>query len=340
MSAKPYLYVSRWAASLVFAAFLVIICSPVTAHASASVDGIAVNPATNGGPDKSRTRFDYELNPGQPARDSIYVYNAGSTPQDVNLYARDAFTGSKGDFLVQDEATQPSDVGKWVVFVNNKTTYQLTLKPHEYMTIPFTLLTPASAAPGDHVGAVVASATTKGANLNIVRRVAVRLYARLSGQISPRLIVTNLKVVAQENPINPFSGQATVSYDIENTGNVELAADVKVQPIGGGDIASGSFVETRVTNLLPGSKRRMVVKFKDLFESTAVGARLTYTGVFPTNYKTAQQPRGQELVSSPSFPTAWVIWISLASFLILGLSLLSRRRKSKGKGETRAASDK
>jgi hypothetical protein len=117
-----------------FLAFVVIALSSVhlSAPASASTpgfgnhqaaeetDAIAVNPATNGAADKSRTRFDYQLNPSQPARDSIYVVNTGTSSQDVTLYARDAFAGAKGDFLIQDQSVEPTDVGSWVRFDGNK----------------------------------------------------------------------------------------------------------------------------------------------------------------------------------------------------------------------------
>jgi dihydroorotate dehydrogenase (fumarate) len=331
MSKRRLIASIRNIAAIVLFALIGTVVSANSSYAASDTDGIAVNPATDGGPDAGRSRFDYQLNSGQPARDSIYVYNTGSTVQSVTLYARDAFSGPKGEFLIQDESTQPVDVGNWVEFVNKKPTYLVTLKPHGFVTIPFTLNTPSNASPGDHVGAIVASATTSGKNLNIVRRVAVRLYARLSGQISPRLVVSGLKSVAGQNWINPFASELAVSYDIENTGNVELAADVTVQPQGGFDVATGSAVETRVTNLLPGSKRHIRLVIKGLMVSTASGAKLTYTGVFPSNYQSAQQPKGQQIVSQPTFPIAWVIWVSL----LLGLAgtslLVIRRRRKSGR---------
>jgi dihydroorotate dehydrogenase (fumarate) len=310
-----------------------------TAFASGDTDGIAVNPASNGAPDSSRTRFDYQLNSGQPARDSIYVYNTGSTVQRVTLYARDAYSGSKGEFLIQDEATAPVDVGNWVEFVNNKPTYLVTLKPHAFVTIPFTVNTPGNASPGDHVGAIVASATTSGKNLNIIRRVAVRLYARLSGQISPRLAVSGLKVVPAQNWLNPFASELAVSYDIKNTGNVELAADVTIAPQGGFDWPSGSAVDSRITNLLPGSSRHVHLVLKGLTVSTASGIKLIYTGVFPSNYLSAQQPKGQQVISQPTLPLAWITWIAALVGAAAAMVLWIRRKRRIGRNGKHVSND-
>jgi dihydroorotate dehydrogenase (fumarate) len=312
-------------ATLLLVVLLTQFSASKASFAAPETDGIAVNPATNGAPDVNRSRFDYKLNSGQPARDSIYVYNAGSTIQDVTIYARDAFTGTKGEFLIQEESSQPIDVGSWVEFDGNKTSYMVTLKPRAFVTIPFTVNTPSNASPGDHVGAIVASATTSGENLNIVRRVAVRLYARLSGQISPRLEVTHLKAVPSQSWWNPFSSSLSVSYDLQNTGNVELSADVVVQPLGGFDWATGSAVQSRITNLLPGSKRHVNLSVKDLVLSSSSGIKLTYVGVFPANYESAQQPKGQQVVSEATFPVAWLVWTA-ALLLIAGVFIFAVRR--------------
>jgi len=256
----------------------------------------------------------------------------------VRLYARDAFTDSNGAFLVQGEEQPPVDVGSWVTFMKGKITYAVTLKPHGYMTIPFDVATPTNASPGDHVGAVVVSATTQGAKLSIVRRVAVRLYARLSGQISPRLEVTNVQVSNTPSIINPFDSTDSVSYDIKNTGNVELAADVNVQPTGLFGVATGTAVSTRITNLLPGSQQSITVKLPGLSQSAVAAALVTYTGVLSTNYQTSQQPRGQAQASTTTMPWAWVIWVSLFSALLIVWRILVVKRRNRPMTEQEHAS--
>jgi len=324
--------------ALVLVALFASLMPVGSAQAAPSTDGVAVNPATNGGPDKSRTRFDYQLNPSQPAEDSIYVYNTGTTDQEVTLYARDAFAGPKGDFLIQDFKSEPTDVGSWVTFVNKKSTYVVTLKPHGYVTIPFSVNTPANATPGDHVGAIVASATTKGTSLNIVRRVAVRLYARLAGQVSPRLQLSNLTVTNSASALNPFDSSVVVSYDLENTGNVDLSADLTVQPTGIFGINTADQVVTRITNLLPGSKRHLTQTIKGLTQTGVSAVAVTYTGILASSYATSTQPRGRIDSSSFALPTAWLLWLVVLLIIIFSITAISRARKSRPMTEQEHAS--
>lgn len=331
-----------------FIAFIVIALSSVhlSAPASASTpalgvhqaaeetDAIAVNPANNGTVDKSRTRFDYQINPSQPARDSIYVVNTGTTSQDVTLYARDAFAGAKGDFLIQDQSVQPTDVGSWVRFDGNKKVYTFTLKPRGFMTVPFDVLTPSDATPGDHVGAIVASAVTKGSTINIVRRVAVRLYARLSGQLKARLELTNVQTKAYVNPFNPFASNQVVSYDIKNVGNVELAADVAVSTAGPLGLFGGTPEILRITNLLPGSERHVSQTVAGAGQLVASRTTVIFTGIFTSSTVVAQQPRGREDITTYAVPTGWLVWLAILVALVLVWRRVARMRsKSKASGD-------
>jgi dihydroorotate dehydrogenase (fumarate) len=338
MFARSQSFSFRALLALVAIAIVATLMPAGVAQAAAASDGVAVNPATAGGPDKSRTRFDYQLNPSQPAEDSVYVYNTGTTDQEVTLYARDAFGGAKGEFLIQDEKVQPTDAGSWVTFVNKKTTYVVTLKPHGYVTIPFTVNTPANATPGDHVGAIVASAITKGSALNIIRRVAVRLYARVSGQVSPRLELSNLQVTNSASAINPFDSTVVVSYDIENTGNVDLSADLTVQPTGIFGVNTADQVITRITNLLPGSKRHLSQTITGLTQTGTSGVSVTYTGILSQSYATSTQPRGRVDEASFVLPTAWLLWLGALLALIVIWALIARARRSRPMSEQEHAS--
>jgi dihydroorotate dehydrogenase (fumarate) len=308
--------------------------------AAEETDAIAVNPATGGAADKTRTRFDYELNSSQPARDSIYVVNTGSSAQDVTLYARDAFAGEKGDFLIQDQSVEPTDVGSWVRFDGNKKVYTFTLKPRGFITVPFDVLTPGDATPGDHVGAIVASAVTKGSTLNIVRRVAVRLYARLSGRANARLELTNVQTKTYVNPFNPFASNQVVSYDIKNVGNVELAADVAVSTAGPLGLFGGAPETLRITNLLPGSERHISQTVAGAGQLVASSTTVIYTGILTSNTVAAQQPRGRADLTTYALPTGWLVWFGVLVALTLAVRRLSRiSAQSKPRGEHNEETD-
>jgi len=292
-------------------------------------DAIAVNPATNGEADPSRTRFDYQLNPGQPARDSIYIVNTGTSVQEVTLYARDAYSGSDGEFLIGDESSKSTDVGSWVIFEGNKETYSFSLKPGNFVTIPFTVLTPVDASPGDHAGAIVASAVSKGVDINVVRRLAVRLYARISGQIKARLEISNLKSLSSINFLNPFEHKQTITYDLENTGNIELSADVSAQSSGPIGLFAGDPENVRVANLLPGSTRQVSQTVSGGGQFVVTNTSVIFTGIFTSEGIDVQQPRGRQDISSTTFPTGALLYLVVLSVLILGFVIAKRRSKSK-----------
>ncbi len=309
-------------------------------QAAEETDAIAVNPATHGDADKSRTRFEYQLNPGQPAGDSIYVVNTGTSVQEVTLYARDAFTGSKGDFLIQDESVAPKDVGSWVSFSGKKKVFTFTLKPRGFMTVPFDVETPVDATPGDHVGAIVASAVTKGASLNIVRRVAVRLYARLSGQLKARLELANVSSRTYVNPFNPFASNQVVTYEITNVGNVELAADVAVKTDGPFGLFGGSPETLRITNLLPGSSRHISQTIAGAGQLVVSSTTVIYTGLLTSNTVAAQQPRGRADITTYALPTGWLVWLAgLVAMLLVVRRIAGMRARAKSRGEQLETAD-
>jgi len=213
---------------LAFAGF--IGSAQAASAAQSGTDGVAAGPASAGKPDLSRVHFEYEVNPSQPAKDSIYVVNPSTTTQDVTIYARDAFSDTKGDFLIQNFDQTPTDVGAWVKFYDGSTVFKKTLKPKEFVTIPFQVSTPAGAIPGDHIGAIVASSVSAGSNINVVKRVAVRLYAHVLGQAHAHLDVTLGSLSVFTSLLNPFDSIEQISYTVKNTGNVELSAEISAQP--------------------------------------------------------------------------------------------------------------
>lgn len=292
-------------------------------------DGIAASPATAGDIDRSRTRFEYQLNAGQTARDSIYVLNTGTTPQVVTLYARDAFAGKSGEFLVQAETDQPKDIGSWVTFFNGRNVYSKTIEPKNFMTIPFDVLSPVTASPGDHIGAIVVSAKSVGGQIAVVKRVAVRLYAHVSGQLSPRLQISNVSMKSSANPANPFDSTLGVTYTLENTGNMELSADVSVQPTGLGGVSLQEPTTTRVSGLLPGSKQTVSTTVTGFVQTGFVGASVVFKGVFESDAKGAQVPMGREDVSSFVTPWGWLTAIILLAAFIIGFILIRRFPREK-----------
>jgi hypothetical protein len=188
--------------------------------------GVATRPAgTDGRPD-DRTRFSYSADPGQTVTDQVLVGNTGNARQDFTVYATDAYNSSDGTFSLLATADTPTALGSWVKFDNGEDRIQFSLDPDEVRLLTFTVAFPADATPGDHAGGLVASVIENGQQVNLDRRVATAMYARVSGELQPRLTVSSFDAAYQGDWWNPFNGTVKMLYTVTNSGNVALAANV------------------------------------------------------------------------------------------------------------------
>jgi len=199
-----------------------------------------------------RPNLSYEVAPGATVDDAVTVFNYGTVPLTFAVFGTDAFNNPDGDFDLLPTAEEPTDVGSWVTVAQRN----LTVAPGKAVTVPITIEVPADARPGDHVGAVLASAPVEGAGpdgklVSFDRRTGTRLYVRVDGPLSPELAVTGIRTVYRPSP-NPLGGSARVTYRIENRGNVRLGADHRVSVGGPFGIAAKRATGETVKELLPG----------------------------------------------------------------------------------------
>lgn len=205
------------------------VLAPAAAHAAEGDEatGVSLRPADTTGAFDGRTNFRYKADPGQSVQDYAAVVNTGTEPNDFTLIATDAFNDENGDFALLPTDDEPELIGRWITFENGTNRMKVTLQPGEGRLVPFTLALPADATPGDHVGGVVASVLTADGQVQLDRRVAIRLYARVSGDLQPSLTITSLGASHAGDWWNPASGTVTVRYTVHNPGNVALAANVE-----------------------------------------------------------------------------------------------------------------
>jgi hypothetical protein len=248
----------------------ILLGAPASASPSATSDDTvtwSVTPSQGTG--KSRQSFDYKVDPGTQIQDSVVVANRGTTPADFLIYATDARndfdTGAFG-LLTRDE--KPVDIGGWIKTASDK----ITLQPGQQANIPFTLLIPSDATPGDHVGGIVAAVlttTTKnGSTITLEQRVGSRVYLTVSG--TPKVGVEANGLVAGFTPEwNPFApGAMSVSYDVRNSGNIRMDINQKVDIAGPFGIPLGSYTPDPLSNLLP----RQTVRVKVTVPAIAAAA--------------------------------------------------------------------
>ena len=227
--------------ALLVAALVVI---PVTPAAADDI-GWSVQPANSA--TGTRSYFGYELAPGEQLTDTVRVTNRAATPTTFTVYGTDAYTTVDGGFDLLAAKTPPRDIGSWIALAAKA----YTVPGNGHLDIPFRLAVPTNASPGDHAGGVIASVVTPGTSgdgqqVNIDRRVAARVYLRVSGPTSPSLRTESVRVSYD-------GGDMTVAYQLHNTGNLRITGVSRVRITGPFGIGLARTPDAEVPELLPGA---------------------------------------------------------------------------------------
>lgn len=316
-------------ALLVLGGFL----APATAAMGAEADAsMTWGVSTGGNSNPPRDNFTLEAEPGETLTDSMLVSNHGTAPLTLAIYAADGFTTADGqlDVLTADKTSE--GVGAWVEFAAPA----ITLGPDETTEVPFTVTVPENAEPGDYAGAVLTSlSSTGGGGFSVDRRLGVRVYLRVAGELAPSMTIGNAQVEYHGTP-NPVGlGTSVVSFTVTNTGNARLNASHHVTVSGPGGILGVAATADDIPQLLPG-------------ESWTT--ELVVDGVAPTFVATADisvvptLPDGTEL--GPVTATAsvgampWTLLGVLAVLAGLLLWWIARRRRARTSGKTDSAGGK
>jgi hypothetical protein len=179
----------------------------------------------------TRTQFEYSTDPGTQVIDYVVVANRGETAAEFAIYATDATNDvDTGAFGLLPSDVEPTDLGSWITMDVDS----VTLQPGQESTIPFNLLIPSDATPGDHVAGIIASITTTseedGTTVNLEQRVGARMYLRVSGDVVASTEISGI-TTSFTPELNPFAfGRLTLDYSVRNTGNVrmDIVQDVKI----------------------------------------------------------------------------------------------------------------
>lgn len=254
-SAAPRPLLSRSLALLVTATTLLAIALGASASAAFAddIDAISGGPS-NGTSEDSRTRFSYEVEPGQQVEDFYIVKNTGTTAQSLKLFATDAFNADDGAFALLDTADTPVDAGSWVLFEGNVRSLEIPLGPGESRIVSFTIDVPANAGPGDHPAGIVISSTSGSGEVLVDKRFATRLYVRVPGDLQPLMTITSISA-SYEPQLNPLNGSTIITATFKNSGNVALGAKAVIGVNTFFGIPLGSPQLQEVDELLPGSTR-------------------------------------------------------------------------------------
>ncbi len=205
-----------------------------------------------------RVSFEYSTDPGTAIKDWVVIANSGTVAADFRVYATDAINDfESGDISLLPANKAPSDIGAWVTL----NLAELRLEPGTQATVPFDLLIPSDASPGDHTAGIIASSTTTGEKdgqqVVVDQRVATRINLRVSGEIAPS-VETSGFVSSFSPSLNPFApGSVGIDYAVRNNGNIRLDVKQKLDIVGPFGIPLGQVTPEPVQNLLPGQAARV-----------------------------------------------------------------------------------
>ena len=274
---------------------------PVAVAAADITWSIVPSPTAKG----ARSLFDYAVGPGTQIVDSVDVTNSSAVPAEFLIYATDAINEqATGAFSLLKHDIKPTDLGSWVTTKSDR----VTIQPGTKATIPFNLLIPSDATPGDHVAGIVASilttGTSKGATVTLEQRVGTRMYLAVSGERVPGVKVAGVTsgFAASLNPFAP--GDMTVGYDVRNSGNTRLDVNNTVSITGPFGIPLGSFAPKALANLLPRQTVHYEARVPGVIALLLAWSTVT---VSPGEIGTAAKKPGgqpQNPTSAPSVPTS------------------------------------
>ncbi|CAB4926913.1 unannotated protein [freshwater metagenome] len=289
----------------------------------------AVGAATGGKAD-GRPSLGYRVNPGEKVVDSLIIYNLGEKSVRLVVYPVDSATSQDGTFNLSLPSDPQRGVGKWTD-IDNRT---FVLKGGESTIRKFTVSVPAGVIAGDRVGGIVASTVPDVPSLNeagqaikIATRVGIRTVVRVAGEVTPALSVSDLTSSFEASLAKPGFGRLTLTWSLQNTGNVRMGALGRVDVAGALGPGSSRDLE-KIEQILPGDVVNQTVVIDDMPASLRLSSTVNVTPVALEADVTAPQ----DLTSTTS---TWAVsWVLVAAVsLVLGLlialvkGLRGRRRR-------------
>jgi hypothetical protein len=170
--------------------------------------------------------FSPKLEPGKTLDDSVTVSNLSASPLSFVLFAADAFNTPGGGLSLRRKVDPVEGIGAWIHLGHSA----VIVPAHGSAAIPFAVVVPPNATPGDHVGGIVAEETTGipssqgSVPVNVVQAVGVRVYGRVGGPLVAHIGVTRPIVTVNHTATALFgaSTNSVVTVRVLNQGNVVL----------------------------------------------------------------------------------------------------------------------
>ncbi|GAB6900595.1 WxL protein peptidoglycan domain-containing protein [Kineosporia succinea] len=276
---------------------------------------------------ENRTSFSYDIRPGDTLEDAMVVANRGKTPLTLGVYAADGFTTEAGQMDLVTKDAESIAVGSWV----RPTSDNVTIKPGKSAEVPFKVMIPENATPGDHAGGIITSLVQEDSEetINVDRRLGIQIKLRVDGDLKPGLAIEGLSVEYRGTPNPAGKGDADVSYTIHNTGNAILSGQ-------GNSTITGPFgwfeadgdAQVVPEQLLPGESWKVTGVVHDVVPSGRLTARVTLVPIITDAAGSSTTlPPVVETATTWALPWTLGLLIVVVVALVVGMVVLSRRRR-------------
>ena len=226
--------ITRRTCLLALVALLIVasVLTPARSARAASNGTWSVYPTTAPGA-KGRVVFSPTLTPGVTVPDSVTIANLSPSPRSFNLYAADAFNTPGGGLSLRRRVDPVEGMGAWIRLAHSAA----VVPAHGSVAVPFVIVVPSQATPGDHVGGIVAEATSGTTSsrgsvpITVIQAVGVRVYGRVQGATMRRLAVEKPAVHVESSVAAAFGGSSrvTITVRVANRGNVVLTPVAHLQ---------------------------------------------------------------------------------------------------------------
>lgn len=297
--------------------------APAAAEEAAPVSW-SVTPADASGPD-GRVTVEHALDAGADVEDHFAVRNLGAETVTFQLSAADGFYNRNGRFDMLPSDQESVDAGTWIELPEN-----VTVDPGATVVVPFTIVVPEKAEPGDHAAGIAAAVLSvkqgDGAGVGVESRVGFRVMTRVTGELAPAFSVTNVRTDYRTswNPLRP--GSIDVSFDVVNEGNTRLEVDGAVE-LAGRSVALVSENE-HGQELLPGETHSFALVVDDVWPLFAFPGAIELSPSVTTT-------GGEATAVAPSstgvfvWAVPWPQLLVLVGVVLIVMALLWRRGRSK-----------
>lgn len=183
---------------------------------STAVGGVPAKPD----PKKPRTKsiFIKKISAGSSAVDAVKIVNSSSKSKLIQVYATDSAPSSGGAFACAQKIDSSVSVGSWITL----RTKQLTVPANSSKIIPFTIIVPKSAEPGEKNGCIIiqeSKSQSVKSGIGLSFRTGVRVAVLVAGDIFKSVDLLGISTSQTTDTI-------ILTPRVKNVGNVSVDATV------------------------------------------------------------------------------------------------------------------